>query len=316
MISFGPCQTPTLGFCVDRHDKIQSFKPEPYWVLSVTVRLANSESSQPITLDWDKGREFNHNTAKSYLNLIKSQKRAKIVSISKKEKAKTRPNALNTVELLKISSSGLGLGPHTAMQIAERLYTQGYISYPRTETTQYPNNFDLIGTLRIQTSSNDWGKIVEELLQTGIVKPRSGRDVGDHPPITPMKIAQQSDFSDRDMWRIYDYIARHFMATLSGDMIYEQTTATFSIGSETFSKVGSTVIEPGYTRFMPWQSLPSDQKLSSELKVGDEFLITDVKLLERQTTAPDYLTESGIKCNQLKGRILYLIIVCFFSNKN
>lgn len=66
-----------------------------------------------------------------------------VVSIQSTEKSKSRPIALNTVELMRVASSGLGMGPQHAMQIAERLYTQGYISYPRTETTAYSENFDL-----------------------------------------------------------------------------------------------------------------------------------------------------------------------------
>ena len=51
-ISYGPCQTPTLSFCVDRHDKIQSFQSELYWHLTIKVNLlVNSTNIQIFLLD-------------------------------------------------------------------------------------------------------------------------------------------------------------------------------------------------------------------------------------------------------------------------
>lgn len=67
-----------------------------------------------------------------------------MISITQQEKSKQRPLALNSVELMRAASTGLGMGPHHAMQLAERLYTQGYISYPRTETSHYSDNFELL----------------------------------------------------------------------------------------------------------------------------------------------------------------------------
>ncbi len=62
--------------------------------------------------------------------------------VEKKEGVKKRPLGLNTVEMLRLASSRLGMSPQQTMVVAERLYTQGYISYPRTETTHYPTHFD------------------------------------------------------------------------------------------------------------------------------------------------------------------------------
>ena len=76
---------------------------------------------------------------------------------------------MNTVELMRAASAGLGIGPHHAMSVAERLYTQGYISYPRTETTHYSENFDLVWVIYLRVSTlRDNLSDVRFLLQRGI----------------------------------------------------------------------------------------------------------------------------------------------------
>ena len=107
---------------MQRHDEILGFEPQPYWVLDVCVR---SEGGTSFNLHWQREREFNRNTAVAYLNHVKGHKKAKITKITKTIKSKHGPQALNTVNLLKICSSSFRIGPHQAMQIAERLYTQG-----------------------------------------------------------------------------------------------------------------------------------------------------------------------------------------------
>ncbi|KAL6465257.1 hypothetical protein MHYP_G00253900 [Metynnis hypsauchen] len=289
LISFGPCQTPTLGFCVERHDKIQSFKPETYWVIQAKV-FKGKES--PITLDWDRVRVFDREIGQMFVNMTKTGREALVESVSKKEKAKQRPLALNTVEMLRVASSALGMGPQHTMQIAERLYTQGYISYPRTETTHYPENFDLNGTLRQQANNYNWAETVKALLSEGINRPRKGVDAGDHPPITPMRSASESELGS-DGWRLYEYITRHFIATVSHDCKYLQTTITFRIGTEGFSCTGKALISAGFTEIMPWQGIPLEEALPACEK-GDAFTVDEIKLLEKQTSPPDYLTEAEL----------------------
>lgn len=131
---------------MDRHDKIQTFKPEPFWVLQTKVEI--EETSRVMALEWDRVRLFDKDVASMFLGQVKGTSHATVTNVTTKEKAKERPIALNTVELMRVASSALNMGPHHAMQIAERLYTQGFISYPRTESTQYHENFDLKDVLR------------------------------------------------------------------------------------------------------------------------------------------------------------------------
>ncbi|KAG5682408.1 hypothetical protein PVAND_011761 [Polypedilum vanderplanki] len=284
LISFGPCQTPTLGFCVARHDEIQQFKPESFWYVQVTIDPEQK-------LEWQRVRIFEKEIAMIFFNIVKDQKEAIVESVTSKENFRSRPLALNTVELMRSASSGLGIGPHVAMQIAEKLYTQGYISYPRTETTTYPTNFDLRGVLKMFESSNEYGEDAKNI-QNNFCQPRKGEDCGDHPPITPSKLASRNDF-DNDTWRLYDFIVRYYMGTLSKDLKYRSTVTRFLIDGEVFTNTSNVLIDAGFTKVMTWQAFGKNE-LTTPFSKGDRVPIKDVKLIESQTGPPSYLTEADL----------------------
>lgn len=108
------------------------------------------------------------------------------------------------------------------------------------------------GVLKQQQNSSEWGNEVKEILSNGINRPKQGFDAGDHPPITPMKLASRNDL-DGDSWKLYDYIARHFIGTLAKDCKYRTKTITIDINGEIFTVSGKTLIDPGYTAIMTWQ---------------------------------------------------------------
>ena len=83
---------------------------------------------------------------------VRSAQSASVIEVKEEKKTVRRPLGLNTVTLLKACSKGLGLSPTAAMSAAEHLYTSGYISYPRTETSIYPPSFDLVAALEEQAN--------------------------------------------------------------------------------------------------------------------------------------------------------------------
>ena len=120
-----------------------------------------------------------------------------------------RPLPLNTVELLRVASSALGIGAQNAMRVAEQLYLCGYISYPRTESSAFPKGFDFGEALGAQLDQPEWGEHARWLLDGGMVLPRGGIDAGDHPPIAPVRAATAADCPGRAAgWRIYDLVSR------------------------------------------------------------------------------------------------------------
>ena len=80
--------------------------------------------------------------------------------------------------------------------------------------------------------------MLQELMQDGFKRPQGGTDVGDHPPITAVAAATEAELGGGDEWRIYDYIARHFLGSLCPDCVYQKSKATLQAGGEIFTASG------------------------------------------------------------------------------
>ena len=290
VVSYGPCQTPTLGFCVQRHLEIIRHIPEPFWVLEASLQSTDGE----IFASWQRSKLFDEEAARAFLRLVTEAGAFQVANIETKEERRVRPGGLNTVEMLKAASAGLGMGAHRAMQVAERLYMAGHISYPRTESTGYPRGFALKETLAVQKSHRMWGDFVSRLFDEDLITPpRRGVDVGDHPPITPMRASTEDQVGGGEAWRLFDFISRHFIASVSPDCEYETQTATLQSGGEEFSLQGKAVRIHGWTEIMPHRMI-SDSPLPMSIVIGNSIPIHTARLRADATSPPGYLTESEL----------------------
>lgn len=90
-------------------------------------------------------------------------------------------------ELEKQASRKLRINAKETMRIAEKLYTQGYISYPRTETNIFPPSFDLASIVGDQTADPNWGAFANQILTRGPTPRQGNKTDNAHPPIHPTK---------------------------------------------------------------------------------------------------------------------------------
>lgn len=187
MISYGSCQFPTLGFIVERYRAIEDFVDEKFWKLKVVWELNEEERVEFL---WKRHHLFNQTVVQILLEKCLENPEADIVKVQTKNKSKWRPLPLDTVELEKLASRKLRINAKETMKIAEKLYTQGYISYPRTETNIFPKELDLNPLVQCQTVDPSWGGFAQRVLDEGL-NPRQGKKSDQaHPPIHPTNMQE------------------------------------------------------------------------------------------------------------------------------
>ncbi|PRP83566.1 DNA topoisomerase 3-alpha-like [Planoprotostelium fungivorum] len=287
LISYGPCQFPTLGFVVDRYWKIQNFLVEDFWTIQCTVELEGSYAD----FNWSRIRLYDSMcTLSIYLNCMDDLK-ATVTSVDAQPKRKYRPFPMTTVELQKQAARKLRISSDETMKIAEKLYQAGWISYPRTETDVFQDGTDFQSLIQMQTNDPGWGQYATDLLdQDKFLPPKKGKsNDNSHPPIHPTKYTTGLNGREKEL---YTYIVRHFLACCSKDAIGQETTVTIDIAGEKFTTKGLMVQETNWLDVFPYEKW-TDRSIPN-FKEGTTFVPTSFEVHQGQTVPPSLLSEAEL----------------------
>ncbi|KAM5263620.1 DNA topoisomerase 3-alpha isoform 2-T2 [Ctenodactylus gundi] len=286
LISYGSCQFPTLGFVVERFKAIQAFVPEIFHRIKVT----HDHRDGTVEFSWKRHRLFNHTACLVLYQLCMEDPMATVVEVRSKPKSRWRPQALDTVELEKLASRKLRINAKETMRIAEKLYTQGYISYPRTETNIFPKDLNLTALVEQQTPDPHWGAFAQSILERGGPNPRNGNKSDQaHPPIHPTKYTSNLQGNER---QLYEFIVRHFLACCSQDAQGQETTVEIDIAQERFVAHGLMILARNYLDVYPYDRW--SDKLLPVYEEGSRFQPSTVEMVDGETSPPQLLTEADL----------------------
>src|ERR687893_3103570 len=276
-LSVGRVQSPTLVLISERERDRRAFVSEPYWELVATLRNGGG----PFAVHHAHGRFKEEAVAReAFENLAET---ATVTEVKQKSATRPPPVPFNTTGFLTAAAS-LGIGPSRAARIAEDLYIDGYISYPRTDNTVYPRSLDLREILGYLKRVEGTEKYVEQLLAAERLSPTRGKkETTDHPPIYPTGYASRKALRE-DQWKIYQLVVRRFLATLSDPARTLRTTLRFDSGGEPLVISGTVVTEEGWFGVYPY-GRRVDEELPA-LNEGDEVEVVEAEVLGKETQPP------------------------------
>ncbi len=237
-LSVGRVQSPTLGLIVEREMERRAHVAKPFWELFAKFQHPDGAFEAHHTVDkfWER--------AEVDAALAGTSGPGTVKSVTARKNTRRPPTPYNTTAFSTDASSRLGITPASAMRIAEDLYMDGFISYPRTDNTVYPSSLpvrELVSSLvRIKEFSAASGLLDGELTPT-----RGKKETTDHPPIYPTQAIHPGALEGPKR-RVYELVVRRFLATFSPPMITESTRADIEAGDQTYFVRGSVVVDPGY----------------------------------------------------------------------
>lgn len=296
VISIGRVQTPTLALIVKRHWEIANFEPQQYWELKTLYRN--------VTFNATKGRFDKKEDAEELLAKIQDTEFT-VTDIQKKQGKEIPPRLYDLTSLQVDCNRKFGYSADETLKLIQSLYEKKVTTYPRVDTTFlsddiYPKCPGILGGLR------GYESYTAELFGKKLPKSKKVFDnskVTDHHAIIPTGVPA----INLNEWerRVYDLVARRFIAVFYPDCIFSSTTVLGEAAEVPFKATGKIILEPGWRKLYANEpAKEATEKTKTNEEEQEESILPDFvkgesgphtpSLLEKWTQPPKLYTEATL----------------------
>lgn len=293
ILSIGRVQTPTLALIVNRQKEIDSFEPEPYWVLATVYR--------DTTFTATKGKFSTKEEGEAAFATI-ADKPFTVTAVQKKNGTEAPPRLFDLTSLQVECNRKFSYSAETTLKLIQGLYERKLTTYPRVDTQFLSDDIYPKCPSILSGISKQYEALMEPLKGKNLPKSKRVFDtskVTDHHAIIPTGVPA-TGLTDMER-NVYDLIARRFIAVFYPDCKFSTTTVLGTVEDVEFKATGKEILSPGWRDVYAQQNATADD----DERKGDEerTLPTFVKgesgphvptLSEKWTTPPKYYTEATL----------------------
>ncbi len=279
-LSTGRVQGPTLAFIAERERKIRSFVPKPYWTISAVALIEGKE----YPLEYSQRKIWIKREAETVVEECDG-KRGVISHIQTKKSTQRPPVPFDIGTLQSEAYSNFRFTPSRTLRIAERLYLDALISYPRTSSQRFPPSIDTRAILEALSGMKQYSKMANELLSKEKLVPTQGKKEDPaHPPIHPTGNLPERKLNDSER-KIFDLIIRRFLAIFGEPSIRESLKVEVEVNGHLFYLRGRRILEHGWQKYYsPY--IKSEELILPQLSIGQEIKLGAIQSVEKYTSSP------------------------------
>jgi len=243
-ISTGRVQGPTLKFLVTREEDIKTFVPTPYWQIKAKVEI----NGQLFEAKYEKQRVETRKEAEAIVDACKNKK-GQIEEVEVREFIQPPPFPFDLGTLQNEAYNLFKYTPRRTLSIAQQLYLNALISYPRTDSQKLPSTIGYKMILKNLSKAEEYKRLTSELLAQQTLRPNEGKkDDPAHPAIYPTGNLPEKglETSERKIW---DLVARRFMSVFGESAVKQSMKVCLAVDGHHFYLDGRRILTEGWMHY-------------------------------------------------------------------